>query len=468
MDDVCVHITTYGCQMNRLDADLVAHALRKAGARLVDDPDNANVLLYLTCSVRAHAEERLFSNVGALKHRKRREPNLVVGILGCTAQQFGEALRGRAPLVDVICAPGRLAEVPALIARVRRGEGPVLALDPDRRDGEAGALAPTDAALDALEMARPLGGPSPRHAYVTVMRGCDNFCAYCVVPNVRGAERSRMPSAVLEELRRLVGEGARQVTLLGQAVNKYRAEEDGRTWDLADLLAAAGETPGLDRLHFITNHPAAMTDRLAHAFRDMPAVCPYLHMPAQAGSDAVLARMNRGYTVAEYEERVAMVRDARPDMAVASDFIVGFPGETEADFAATCDLARRVRFVGGFVFKYSPRPGTLAARRYPDAVPADDKRRRNQVLLDLIQDIADEDNAARVGRTESVFVEGPSPHPHLDAEKTPADATGDGQLRGRTPHNRIIVFDGPQGLAGEIVPVRIVRASALTLFGKRA
>jgi len=494
MNDVRAHITTYGCQMNRLDAHLLAHALREAGARVVDDPAEANTLLFLTCSVRAHAEERLFSNIGALRRRKGREPDLVIGVVGCTAQQFGERLGDRAPLADVICAPGRLAEVPALIARVRSGEGPVVALDPDRRDGGAGALAPSDAALDALETARPVGGPSPRHAYVTVMRGCDNFCTYCVVPNVRGAERSRRPAAVLDEVRRLVGEGARQVTLLGQAVNKYRADEDGRAWDLADLLAAAADTAGLDRLHFITNHPAAMTDRLAGVFRDVPAVCPYLHMPAQAGSDAVLARMNRGYTAAEYERRVAMARDARPDVAVASDFIVGFPGETEGDFEATCDLVRRVRFLGGFVFKYSPRPGTLAARRYPDDVPLAEKRRRNQVLLDLIQAIATEDNQARVGRTESVFVEGPSPHPHLNPKEegrsqekmprggasglprpdtTPGKADSDPpagqvQLRGRTPHNRIVVFDGPKDLAGAIVPVRIVRASALTLFGERS
>jgi len=500
MRDVRAHITTYGCQMNRLDAELLAYALRREGAEVVDEPDRANVLLFLTCSVRAHAEERLFSNVGALKARKRREPDLLVGILGCTAQQFGERIRERAPLADLVCGPGRLAEVPDLIRRARSGDRPVAALDPprstdsarrvsapaaprggsdavaredhraERAQSEAGAFAVLDARLDDLECGRPLGGPSPRQAFVTVMRGCDNFCTYCVVPYVRGAERSRRPSAVLDEVRRLVGEGARQITFLGQAVDKYDAEEDGRRWDLADLLAAAAGTDGLDRLHFITNHPAAMTEPLAAAFARLPAVCPYLHMPAQAGSDAVLARMNRGYTAAEYEDRVAMVRQARPDVAVASDFIVGFPGETEAEFEATCGLARRIGFAGGFVFKYSPRPGTFAADRYPDDVPDAEKRRRHQVLLDLIQESAAAQNRAMVGRTVPVFVEGPSPNPHLDAARGEGEGTaGEAQvqLRGRTPGGRIVVFAGPADAAGAIVDVRLTRAAAVTLFGER-
>jgi tRNA-2-methylthio-N6-dimethylallyladenosine synthase len=481
MDDVRAYITTYGCQMNRLDAELLAQALRRAGARVVDDPDEANVLLFLACSVREHAEERLFSNVGALKARKRREPDLLVGILGCTAQQFGDRIRERAPLADIVCGPGRLAEVPGLIRAARGGERPAAALDPPRNQVSArrvsapaaqcgaGAFATSDVHLDGLELARPLGGPSPRHACVTVMRGCDNFCAYCVVPQVRGPERSRRPSAVLDEVRRLVGEGARQITFLGQAVNKYEAEEAGRRWDLADLLAAAADTKGLDRLHFITNHPAAMTERLAAVFRDAPAVCPYLHMPAQAGSDAVLRRMNRGYTAAEYVERVAMVREARPGVAVASDFIVGFPGETEADFEATCDLVRRVGFAGGFVFKYSPRPGT-AAERYPDDVADAEKRRRHEVLLDLVQESAAAQNRSLVGRTVPVFIEGPSPNPHLDTENADGEGlpeAGEIQLRGRTPEGRIVVFNGPADAAGEILEVRLTRAADVTLFGER-
>jgi len=497
MNDVRAHLTVYGCQMNRLDAELVAERLRRSGARMVDHPADANVLLFLTCSVRAHAEDRLFSNIGALAARKRREPGLLIGILGCTAQQYGEALCRKAPQVDVVCGPGRLADLPDLIASARAGR-PAVAIDAPRTEAGTGGFRAGDRALDDLEVARPPGGPSPGHAYVTVIRGCDNFCAYCVVPRVRGPERSRAPAVVLDEIRRLVDAGARRVTLLGQAVNKYDAQEGGRRWDLADLLAAAAETPGLARLEFITNHPRHVTERLADVFRDVPAVAPYLHMPAQAGSETVLARMKRGYTAAEYADRVAMVRRARPDVAVASDFIVGFPGETEADFDATCDLVRRLRFSGAFVFKYSPRPGTYAAAHFEDDVPVREKRRRHQVLLDLVQGIALEDNKALVGQTFPVFVEGPSPRPHLDAEAdVPASASsrscgpvgldsraergpgGTGrpgytragagdclQLRARTPHNRIVVFDGPADLAGRIVPVRIVRASALTLFGE--
>jgi len=473
MEPIRAHITTYGCQMNQLDAEVVAERLRACGARVVDDPADGNVLLFLTCSVRAHAEQRVFSNIGALKARKRAEPGLVIGLLGCMAQQHGEAIRRRAPLVDLVCAPARLAELPDLIVRARAARGgPAVALDPPRADGGREAFQTLDAVLDASETARPLGGPSPGHAYVTVMRGCDNFCAYCVVPYVRGPERSRAPAAVLEEVRRLVGQGARQITLLGQAVNQYAAEEGGRRWDLAALIERVAETPGLARLHFITNHPRAMTARLAGVFRDVPGVCPYLHMPAQSGSDAVLERMNRGYTAAEYAQRVAMVRDAQPEVAVASDFIVGFPGETQGHFEATLDLVRRMRFSGGFVFKYSPRPGTPAARDHADDVPAAEKRRRNQALLDCLQQVAGRENQRLIGRRASVFVEGPSPRPGLDrrgadAAAEPPVPSGPGwcQWRGRTPGNRIVVFDGPAGLAGREVEVDIRRATPLTLFG---
>ena len=494
MSNARVHIVCYGCQMNRLDAGLVAEVLRESGAEVVADPAAANVLLFLTCSVRAHAENRVFSNIGALAARKTREPGLLVGLLGCMAQQHGPDLMQRAPLVDFACAPGRLAELPDLLARAERGERPV-ALDPTRAGDRAEGYPPwrafgtADAALDRLEVRAAETGAGPGQAYVRAMRGCDNFCAYCVVPHVRGPERSRPPAAVLEEVRRAVERGACQVTLLGQAVNKYRFEEEGRAWDLAALLEAAAAVRGLSRLDFLTNHPRAMTARLVAVFRNLPPVCPYLHMPAQAGSDAVLRRMNRGYTAAEYLERVAMVRQAAPQVAVHSDFIVGFPGETEADFEATLDLVRRMRPAGAFVFKYSPRPGTLAARDFADDVPLKEKRRRNQALLDLVGRIAAEDNQAFVGREVEVLVEGSSPQARLraatgrspwrtaGAERSPSasdllpPASGL-QLRGRTRCHRLVVFDGPpedstgsgHALAGREVRVRVEAAGALTLF----
>jgi tRNA-2-methylthio-N6-dimethylallyladenosine synthase len=517
MEPARVHITPYGCQMNQLDAELVAGAMRASGAEVVDDPAGANVLLFITCSVRGHAEDRVFSNIGALGVRKRREPGLVIGLLGCMAQQYGKEVRQRAPLVDVVCAPGRLAELPDLIARARAGKWS-MALDPARSEvgnqsvpvaqqefvipsersesrnlavveGDYAAaqqdpstpfgvtadgaspfnpqFALSDSALDHLELDRPLSGASPGQAFVVVMRGCDNFCTYCVVPKVRGPERSRPPASVLEEVRRLVDQGARRVTLLGQAINKYRAVEGGRTWHLADLVAAAALAPGLDRLSFITSHPRAMTADLAAVFRDVSKVCPYLHMPAQSGSDTVLARMNRGYTAGEYAERVAMVRAMRPDVAVSSDFIVGFPGETEADFEATMDLVRRMRFSSAYVFKYSPRPDTAAAARLPDDVPTDEKRRRNIALLALVGEIAAEENQRLVGRRMSVFVEGLAPRPHLDAAREVGKSENP-QLRSRTPCNRIVVFDGPPLLVGGLADVTILRAGPQTLFGKMA
>jgi tRNA-2-methylthio-N6-dimethylallyladenosine synthase len=502
-----VHITTYGCQMNQLDAELVAEVLRAAGAEIVADAAAADVLLFVTCSVRAHAENRVFSNIGALARRKERQPDLVIGLLGCMAQEHGPAIRRKAPLVDLVCAPGRLAELPDLIAQARAGRsaGAVLALDPPRAGSTPASFGDADAALDAAEVRRPLCGASPGRAYVVAMRGCDNFCSYCVVPYVRGPERCRPPSAVLDEVRRLVGQGARRITLLGQAVNQYAYEEGGRRWDLADLLAAAADTPGLARLHFITSHPRALTERLAAVFRDVPKVCPYLHMPAQSGADAVLARMNRGYTHGQYLDRVAMVRAARPDVAVASDFIVGFPGEAGADHEATLDLVRRARFSGAFVFKYSPRPGTAADRRWPDDVPAAEKARRHAEVLHLVEEIAGEENARFIGRTVRVFVEELAPRPGLNAR--PRGARGSGgsgpflpsggdvrggqarrlngdapsspepgvprpacpavpQLRGRTPCNRIVVFTGLAALVGSEVDVTITASSPLTLFAE--
>jgi tRNA-2-methylthio-N6-dimethylallyladenosine synthase len=322
---------------------------------------------------------------------------------------------------------------------------------------------------------------------VRAMRGCDNFCSYCVVPRVRGPERSRSPAAVLEEVRVLAGQGALEITLLGQAVNQYAAQEVGRRWDLADLLAAAAEVPGLARLRFITNHPRAITDRLAAVFRGMPNVCPHLHMPAQAGSDAVLRRMNRGYTAAEYVERVAMVRAARPGVGVYSDFIVGFPGETPEDFEATLDLVRQVRPAGAFVFRYSPRPGTRAAG-LPDDVPDAEKRRRHRDLLALVGQISEEENRAFIGRTVEVLVEGPSPRQRQAGGRRPesgGEATAFGQrcrgrasglqspasglqLRGRTPCHRLVVFDGPRDLIGQAVGVRIGGATPLTLLAELA
>jgi tRNA-2-methylthio-N6-dimethylallyladenosine synthase len=462
--------------MNQLDSELVAEILRASGATLVDHSADADVLLFITCSVRAHAENRVFSNIGKLKMRKAREPHLVVGLLGCMAQQYGRAVRERAPLVDVVCAPSRLAELPALIAQARAGQFAV-ALDPNRAP-QAGRLTVNDDALDEASVRRPLLGSSPGQAYVVAMRGCDNFCSYCVVPHVRGPERSRPPRVVLDEVRRLVGQGARQITFLGQAVDKYRAEEDGCTWDLADLLAEAAQVPGLVRLSFITNHPRALDERLASVFRDVPQVIPYLHMPAQSGSDAVLARMNRGYTHSQYLERVALVRSMRPDVAVASDFIVGFPGETDDDFRATVDLVRRARFTQAFVFKYSPRPGTIAAERLEDDVPDPVKRRRNNDLLALIEEVAGEENKKYVGQVLRVFVEELAPRPRLNKNVSQAGWLTESstphsalriphlvQLRGRAPTNHIVVFDGPPELIGTEVDVRIDDATPLTLFG---
>ncbi|MDP6381267.1 MAG: tRNA (N6-isopentenyl adenosine(37)-C2)-methylthiotransferase MiaB, partial [Phycisphaerae bacterium] len=403
-----VYLRSYGCQMNSLDTELVAGQLRAAGYDLTDDMEMADVILLNTCSVRRHAEQRVHSNLGAMR-RLPRHP--VIGIMGCMAEMHREKLIRRFPQISFLCGPAQLHRIPALVAEAEEGRR-VLAIDPPRAHVDRDSLAMQDRSLERVEARRP--DATSARAYVRVMRGCDRFCTYCVVPFVRGPERSRPPEKILAEVRRLVDTGCKQVTLLGQTVNSYAFKHDGRVTRLADLLYELSEVPGLSRLSFVTSHPRDFTEELAKAMAEVPQVMPYLHLPAQSGSDTVLRRMNRGYTAAEYAERIAIARHHVHHIAVASDFIVGFPGETDEDFDATCDLMQEVRFTGGFIFKYSPRPRTVAAKRLTDDVPDAVKRERNNRLLTLSQEISIEDNQLRVGRVVSVLVEGPSKRPTLD------------------------------------------------------
>jgi len=464
------HIVTYGCQMNKLDGQLVADRLRASGMTAADDPADADLVLYVTCSVRRHAEERVYSNVGKLKHRKRRRPELLIGILGCMAEKDREDIFRRLPHVDFICGPDHLHRIDDLVRRAaaRAASGAtadshIAALSAPRGDRAPGTV---DDHLEPFEAGRltPVG-EHPFHAYVRAMRGCDNFCAYCVVPYVRGPERSRPPHAVLHEIQRLVGQGVRHVTLLGQSVGSYERAENGRTWRLADLVRAAGATEGLVRLDFVTSHPKNLDDDILDCLASGPPVAPYLHLPAQSGSDAVLRAMNRGYTSADYRDKVARARRKVPGVAVASDFIVGFPGETEADFQATVSLVRDMGYSQVFAFKYSPRPGTDAARRQDD-VPTQVKEDRLRRLLEAHQETALQAHAALVGHTLRCLITGPSRKPHLDPTANgPADTI---QLASRSPGNRIVLFRGSRDLVGREVPVQIVRASAITLFGTLA
>lgn len=457
-----VYIETMGCQMNRLDSELAAGSLRAAGHAIVDDRAEADAVLYNTCSVRRHAEEKVYSRLGADGRRKAAGAKLIVAVLGCMAQRAGQELCRRYPQVDVVCGPGQLHRLPGLLERALSGEK-AIQLDPDR------AAAPdhqAEAQMDAIDLGHdPASAASASQAYVRVMRGCGRFCSYCIVPFVRGPERSRSPDHICEEVRRLVDSGRSQITLLGQTVNRYRREAGEAVVRFSDLLARVAETPDLRRLRFVTSYPTDFGDDVLEAMRDLPNVCEYIHCPAQSGSDAVLRRMNRKYTRAQYDDLVDRARAIVPGVALAGDFIVGFPGETEADHAASADLLRRSGYKNSFIFKYSPRPGTAAARKLADDVPQEVKKARNRDLLAVQQEVGLAHHRALVGRTLEVLVTGPSPR----ADRQPAaPAPGEAQLVGRTRGDHVVVFDGAKTLADRYVDVEIIDANSLTLFGRRA
>ena len=498
-----LYIHTVGCQMNVLDSELVVAELLRAGYELVDNPRQADAILFNTCSVRQHAEDKIYSALGRLKHVKDRQPQKIIGVLGCMAQKDGQKIFRRAPHVDLVIGPGQLGRLPALLEQIAAGGGPRMAVGLDRTSGvgwpgssghrrEALVDEPPESrgsggSLRSTPATRPGFGdfgicagsiinhqssiinhprrradarPAPHQAMVRIMFGCDKFCTYCVVPAVRGPEQSRPAVEIEAEVRCLAEQGCLEVTLLGQTVNSYRDQSSSRTLRLADLLYRLHDVAGLRRLKFVTNHPRHMTRELLGAVRDLPKVSPYLHVPAQSGSNRILGRMKRGYTDEQYREMLAEIRSTIPAAAVTSDFIVGFPGETDEDYRQTVELVRIGRFKNCFIFKYSPRPKTKAAELYEDDVPDGLKRQRNNELLAIQNAISLEDNQPFVGRRVEVLVEGPSKVGRKQALDN--DAV---QLVGRTVCDQIVVFDGPRSLAGRILPVEVQRADAVTLFG---
>ncbi|WP_337176534.1 tRNA (N6-isopentenyl adenosine(37)-C2)-methylthiotransferase MiaB [Paludisphaera sp.] len=454
-----LYIETVGCQMNVLDSELVVARLRDDGYELTDDIDQADAILYNTCSVRQHAEDKIYSALGRIKNLKREKPGLSIGVLGCMAQKDQGSILKRAPHVDVVIGPGQLGRVPELLSKARAEEKPQLAVSLARNAGSRDRVTSSFDSYDADR--EPAVRPSPHQAYLRVMMGCDKFCTYCIVPSVRGPEQSRPPDAIVAEARLLALQGVKEITLVGQTVNSYKHKTpDGRVARLSDLLARLHDIDGLVRIKFITSFPNDMTDDLLQAVRDLPKVSRYIHVPAQSGCDDVLKRMKRMYTVAFYEEMLARLRETIPGSSVSSDFIVGFCGETDESFEKTARLLERSRFKNSFIFKYSARTGTKADSLFPDDVPDEVKRRRNHILLDLQTAISLEDNRAFIGREVEVLVEGPS---RSTTRKEGWD--GPDQLVGRTTCDRIAVFPGPESLAGEMARVRIEQASAVTLFG---
>jgi len=435
-----VYTISYGCQMNTLDAELVRGDLGRSGYQHVPEMSGADVILVNTCSVRDHAEAKVWSLLGRAGQMKKERPELQIGVLGCMAQRVKDDIVKRAPYVDLVLGTANFRSAVQDLEDLRRGGGRVVRTD--RRP-------PPDFLPDAD---RDVTARPERHrAWVTVMRGCDHVCAYCIVPFTRGREVSRPLADVLEETRRLAADGVREVTFLGQNINTYG--KDFGEGGLCTLLEQAATVDGLDRIRFLTSNPFDMTEDMMRRFGAVEKVMPWLHIPAQSGSDPVLRRMKRTYTVAQYEEVVGWARAHIPGVEITSDFIVGFPGETDEDFAGTLSLVERSELVQAYVFKYSVRPRTLAARRLPDDIPERIKQARNLALHEKQDAISQRRNGATIGKTFQVLVDGVS-------------KTRDDMLKGREPGNRIVHFPGTADLAGRMVRVRIDACGKHSLVGE--
>ncbi len=433
-----LYVKTHGCQMNEYDSAKMADVLHEAhGMELTDNPLDADVLLLNTCSIREKAQEKVFSQLGTWRALKQLRPGLIIGVGGCVASQEGETLRERAPYVDIVFGPQTLHRLPAMIEEVRRRHHPVVDIS-----------FPEIEKFDRLPAPRA-DGPT---AFVSIMEGCSKYCTFCVVPYTRGEEVSRPFDDVIAESVTLAEQGVREITLLGQNVNAYRGlMNDGEIADLALSIHYLAAIDGIERIRYTTSHPVEFSARLIQAYAAVPQLVSQLHLPVQSGSDRILALMKRGHTVLEYKAKIRRLRRIRPDISLSSDFIVGFPGETEADFEATLQLIEDIGFDQSFSFIYSPRPGTPAVA-LPDPVPPAVKKRRLARLQALIDAQAQAISQGMVGTVQRLLVDRP-------ARKDPR------QLAGRTENNRVVNFDGPPQLLGHFVNVRITEALPNSLRG---
>ena len=433
-----LYIKTYGCQMNVYDSERMADVLAPLGYAMTPSPDDADLVVLNTCHIREKATEKVYSELGQLKRLKQEKADrggtMTIAVAGCVAQAEGAEIMRRQPAVDLVVGPQAYHQLPELIARSHRSTGQSLAAD--------------FAAVDKFDALPQVRDPKGVTAFLTVQEGCDKFCTFCVVPYTRGAEWSRPVDQILAEAQGLADQGVREVTLLGQNVNAY-AGEGG----LAGLVRRLARIEGLDRIRYTTSHPRDMDDALIAAHAEVPQLMPYLHLPVQSGSDRVLKAMNRTHTAEDYRKLVEKVRQARPDMALSGDFIVGFPGERESDFEATLNLVETVDYAAAFSFKYSRRPGTPAAA-LPGQVPDEIKDERLARLLSALDAQQKRFNASQVGRTLDVLIEKPGRNP--------------GQVLGRSPYLQAVHATGPLDLIGQIVPIRIDSAAKMSLAGTLA
>jgi len=433
-----VFIKTYGCQMNVYDSERMADVLAPIGYAPVEAPDHADLVILNTCHIREKAAEKVYSELGRIRqHKEKNKPEMKVAVAGCVAQAEGQEIMRRAPVVDMVLGPQTYHKLPEMIAKVTREAGEVLETDFDTLEK-----------FDQLPETRKVKGFS---AFLTIQEGCDKFCTFCVVPYTRGAEVSRPVAQIVAEARGLAAQGVREITLIGQNVNAYHAEgPDGSEWGLGELIRHVALIGGIDRIRFTTSHPRDMDDELIRVLGEEPKLMPYLHLPIQAGSDKILRTMNRDHSYEHYKNLIAKIRKSRPDIALSGDFIVGFPGETDADFEQTMKCVEEIGYGSSFSFKYSVRPGTPGASM-PRQVPEDVKSERLKRLQDLLYSQQYAFNQSLIGRTLDVLVEG----------------TGreDGQLFGRSPYLQGTHFNGSKDLIGQIVPVTITDAGKNSLIG---
>ncbi|MHB1948883.1 MAG: tRNA (N6-isopentenyl adenosine(37)-C2)-methylthiotransferase MiaB [Gammaproteobacteria bacterium] len=434
-----LYILTHGCQMNEYDSSKMADVLM-ASHQLVktDNPLDADVLLLNTCSIREKAQEKVFSELGRWRELKEKNPNLIIGVGGCVASQEGEAILKRAPYVDMVFGPQTLHRL-----------GDMLSESKNKRKSVVDISFPEIEKFDRLPEPSA-NGPT---AYVSIMEGCSKYCSFCVVPYTRGEEISRPFDDVLAETAILAEKGVREITFLGQNVNDYRGPmHDGGTADLALLIQYAASIEGIERIRYTTSHPLAFSNNLIQAYADIPKLANHLHLPVQSGSDRILAAMKRGYTALEFKSKIRRLRKVRPDISITSDFIIGFPGETEADFEATMNLIHEIGFDNSFSFIYSPRPGTPAAQ-LPDDVPMDVKKERLNILQNRINLNTHRISESMVGGVQTIIVTGPS-------KKNP------NKLSGRTENNRVVHFEGPAELTGQLANVKIMEVLGYSLTGE--
>lgn len=434
-----LYIKTWGCQMNEYDSQKMAELLDSThGFELAEEAEDADVILLNTCSIREKAQEKVFHQLGRWKNLKNDNPDLVIGVGGCVASQEGDTIRQRAPYVDMVFGPQTLHRLPEMIQQVTGDRSPVV-----------------DVSFPEIEKFDRLPEPKAEgpSAFVSIMEGCSKYCTFCVVPYTRGEEVSRPLDDVLYEIAQLAEQGVREVNLLGQNVNAYRGESfDGSVCRFSELLRLIATIDGIDRIRYTTSHPVEFTDDIIEVYKDVPELVSHLHLPVQSGSDRILTQMKRGHTAIEYKSQIRRLRKARPDICMSSDFIVGFPGETDQDFEATMDLIKAIDFDLSFSFIYSARPGTPAAD-LPDDISEDTKKQRLQILQDRITQQALRIARQMLGSEQRILVEGPS-------KKNPME------LRGRTENNRIVNFVAPHHVIGQFVDVKITDVYANSLRGE--